>query len=92
MLPSVEVGWRLGSAARGRGLATEAGAAAVRYGFTDGGLNRIVSIYEPENVPSGKVMEHLGFTRFLTTHGPHGELLDVTELTRDAGRRQGAHG
>ena len=62
MLPSVEVGWRLAPAARGRGLATEAGAAAVRYGFTDGGLDRIVSIYEPENVPSGKVMERLGFS------------------------------
>jgi RimJ/RimL family protein N-acetyltransferase len=92
VLPSVEVGWRLGPAARGRGLATEAGAAAVRYGFTDVGLNRIVSIYEPENVPSGKVMEHLGFTRFLTTHGPDGELLDVTELTRDRWEALGAHG
>ena len=92
VLPSVEVGWRLGSAARGRGLATEAGAAALRYGFTDGGLNRIVSIYEPENVPSGKVMKHLGFTRFLTTHGPDGELLDVTELTRDRWEALGAHG
>jgi RimJ/RimL family protein N-acetyltransferase len=92
VLPSVEVGWRLGSAARGRGLATEAGAAAVRYGFTDGGLNRIVSIYEPENVASGKVMEHLGFTRFLTTRGPDGELLDVTELTRERWEALGAHG
>ena len=92
VLPSVEVGWRLAPAARGRGLATEAGAAAVRYGFTDGGLERIVSIYEPENVPSGKVMERLGFTRFLTTTGPRGELLDVTELTRADWEAQGAHG
>jgi RimJ/RimL family protein N-acetyltransferase len=92
VLPSVEVGWRLAPAARGRGLATEAGAAAVRYGFTDGGLSRIVSIYEPENVPSGKVMERLGFTRFLTTQGPRGELLDVTELTRGGWEALGARG
>ena len=46
----------------GRGLATEAGRAAVRWGFTEGGLERVVSLYEPENVASGKVMEHLGFT------------------------------
>lgn len=92
VLPSVEVGWRLAPAARGRGLATEAGAAAVRYGFTDGGLSRIVSIYEPENVPSGKVMERLGFTRFLTTQGPRGELLDVTELTREGWEALGARG
>ena len=64
----------------------------MRYGFTDGGLTRIVSIYEPENVPSGKVMEHLGFTRFLTTRGPRGELLDVTELSRAQWEAQGAHG
>jgi RimJ/RimL family protein N-acetyltransferase len=92
VLPSVEVGWRLAPGARGRGLATEAGAAAVRYGFTDGGLSRIVSIYEPENVPSGKVMEHLGFTHFLTTPGPSGELLDVTELTRERWEALEAHG
>jgi RimJ/RimL family protein N-acetyltransferase len=92
VLPSVEVGWRLAPAARGRGLATEAGAAAVRYGFTDGGLERIVSIYEPENVPSGKVMDRLGFTRFLTTSGPRGELLHVTELSRTQWEAQGDHG
>jgi RimJ/RimL family protein N-acetyltransferase len=83
ILPSVEVGWRLGSAYRGRGLATEAGRAAVDWGFTEGGLTRIVSIYEPENVASGKVMEHLGFTKFLSTRGQlNGEEIVVTELTR----------
>ena len=92
VLPSVEVGWLLAPAARGRGFATEAGAASVRYGFTDGGLSRIVSIYEPENVPSGKVMERLGFTHFLTTQGPRGEPLDVTELTRERWEAQDAGG
>jgi RimJ/RimL family protein N-acetyltransferase len=81
ILPAVEVGWRLGGAHRGRGLATEAGAAAVEWGFTDGGLERIVSIYEPENVASGKVMEHLGFTPCLRTTGNvQGEEIVVTEL------------
>jgi RimJ/RimL family protein N-acetyltransferase len=82
ILPAVEVGWRLSSAYWGRGLATEAGQAAVDWGFTEGGLTRIVSIYEPENVPSGKVMEHLGFTPYLTTTGEQrGEEMVVTELT-----------
>ena len=36
ILPAVEVGWRLSGPWRGRGLATEAGAAAVEFGFTDG--------------------------------------------------------
>jgi RimJ/RimL family protein N-acetyltransferase len=84
ILPAVEVGWRLGSPYRGRGLATEAGRAAVDWGFTEGGLTRIVSIFEPENVASGKVMEHLGFTKFLSTKGElTGEEIVVTELTRD---------
>jgi RimJ/RimL family protein N-acetyltransferase len=82
VLPAVEVGWRLSGPYRGRGLATEAGAAAVRWGFTEGGLTRLVSIYEPENIASGKVMEHLGFTPFLSTRHPEqGEDLIVTELT-----------
>jgi len=83
ILPAVEVGWRLSGPYRGRGLATEVGAAAVRFGFTAGGLDRIVSIYEPENVASGRVMERLGFTHWRTTTGPRGEEVAVTELTRD---------
>ena len=83
ILPAVEVGWRLSGPSRGRGLATEAGAAAVDYGFRAGGLTRIVSIYEPENVASGRVMEKLGFTHWLTTRGPRGEEVVVTALTRE---------
>ena len=82
VLPAVEVGWRLAGSSRGRGLATEAGRAAVDWGFSEGGLRRIVSIYEPENVASGKVMEHLGFHPFLTTTDPlRGMSVMVTELT-----------
>ena len=83
ILPAVEVGWRLAPAARGRGLATEAGAAALGWGFKEGGLDRVVSIYEPANVDSGQVMERLGFTHCLTaTTSPRGEEVVVTELTR----------
>jgi RimJ/RimL family protein N-acetyltransferase len=82
VLPAIEVGWRLSNAYWGMGLATEAGAAAVDFGFTTGGLDRIVSIYEPENVASGRVMDRLGFVRFLTTTGSRGEGLEVRELTR----------
>ena len=82
ILPAVEVGWRLSGPWRGRGLATEAGAAALEFGFTIGGLDRIVSIYEPENLASGKVMEHLGFEPYLTTTDPQrGIEVVVTELT-----------
>jgi RimJ/RimL family protein N-acetyltransferase len=95
ILPAVEVGWRLGGAHRGRGLATEAGAVAVDWGFAEGGLERIVSIYEPENIPSGRVMERLGFTHERTTSGPRGNTVHVMELTRpqwEAHARSDAHG
>jgi RimJ/RimL family protein N-acetyltransferase len=83
VLPAVEVGWRLAQAQWGFGLATEAGAAAVDWGFTAGGLDRIVSIYEPENVASGRVMARLGFTDWITTRvGEEGEEVAVTELSR----------
>jgi RimJ/RimL family protein N-acetyltransferase len=95
VLPAVEVGWRLAGSHRGRGLATEAGSAAVEWGFTKGGLERIVSIYEPENTPSGRVMERLGFTFERTTIGPaRGRTVRVMELTRERWEEQArsAHG
>ena len=46
ILPAIEVGWRLAAPFRGRGLATEAGAAALDFGFGPAGLERIVSIFE----------------------------------------------
>jgi len=61
ILPAVEVGWRLGSEHRGKGYATEAATAALDWGFDDLGLDEIVSIYEPDNLPSGRVMDRLGF-------------------------------
>jgi RimJ/RimL family protein N-acetyltransferase len=56
-------------------------------------LDRIVSIYEPENVASGKVMEHLGLVPYLTTtHPERGERMIVTELTRARWRARQAGG
>src|SRR5580704_8464436 len=93
ILPAVEVGWRLSGPYRGRGLATEAGAAALNWGFAGGELDRIVSIYEPENVASGKVMEHLVlFPYITTTHPERGETMIVTELTRARWRARQAGG
>ena len=93
ILPAVEVGWRLMSAYRGQGLATEVGSASVNWGFTEGGLERIVSIYEPENIPSERVMERLGFTHERTTTGSiHGKTVYVMELTRQQWEARRGHG
>jgi RimJ/RimL family protein N-acetyltransferase len=82
VLPAVEVGWRLGTAWRGRGYATEAATASLHWGFDDLGLDSVVSIFEPENVASGRVMDRLGFDAgFETTHPARGVPLVVRTLT-----------
>lgn len=90
ILPAVEVGWRLGQQFWGRGLATEAGRAWVRYGFDVLGLDSIVSIYEPENQASGAVMARLGFQLDRVATSPaHGVDLHVLALTRSRWERDG---
>jgi RimJ/RimL family protein N-acetyltransferase len=56
-----EVGWLIDTSWQGRGLATEAGEACLRYGFDELGYERVVSICTAENVASRRVMEKLGF-------------------------------
>jgi RimJ/RimL family protein N-acetyltransferase len=51
-----EVGWLIDTPWQGRGLATEAGAASIRYAFEHLGVERIVSICTPENASSRRVM------------------------------------
>jgi len=53
----------------GRGLATEAGHAVVRFGFTHLHLTRIVATVEVGNVVSVHIMEKLGFTLIGTEEG-----------------------
>lgn len=87
VLPAVEVGWRLHPDRWGRGLATEGGRASVRFGFEQLDLDRIISIFMPDNAASGRVMEKLGMTTFLTTTDPErGVALEVRQLTRSAWR------
>lgn len=60
VLPAVEIGWRLGRRFWGQGIATEAARAALDFGFTDRGLDRIVSIHQLGNDASGRIMQKLG--------------------------------
>ncbi len=60
--PEIEVGYRFVPAAWGRGYATEAAAAALRYGFDVAGLDEIVAVAYPENTASRRVMEKIGMT------------------------------
>jgi RimJ/RimL family protein N-acetyltransferase len=78
-----EVGWGLDPDRWGRGLATEAGAACVRWAFDILGKRRLVSICTPENAASRRVMEKLGFALLEEKQDPRlGLVLWVHALVR----------
>ncbi len=56
----MEIGWWLAPEYWEKGLATEAAIAAMSYGFEQLNLPRIVSIAQPSNQRSIRVMEKLG--------------------------------
>lgn len=66
---AVEVGWRLHRSAWGRGYATEAGRAALEYGFGGLGLAQIVAFIHPDNHRSLAVAGRLGLE--LSERIPH---------------------
>jgi Acetyltransferases, including N-acetylases of ribosomal proteins len=69
--PDPEVAWSIRRDLWNRGLATEAGAAALRFGFDQCGLTRIISLPAPANAPSVRVAEKLGLTfEKVATVGP----------------------
>lgn len=84
VLPAVEAGWRFARHVWGRGLATEAATAVVRFGFEDRGLERIVSIVQTGNAASERIVAKLGMTvARVTTDPASGRPLRVHHLTAD---------
>lgn len=59
-MPCVELGYRLARAHWGQGYATEAGRAALAFGFEQLGLDEVVSFTARLNLPSQAVMRRLG--------------------------------
>src|SRR5690349_5668673 len=57
--PAIEVGWRLARSVWGNGYATEAGRAALSFGFEEADLEEIVSFTTVANCRSRAVMERL---------------------------------
>jgi RimJ/RimL family protein N-acetyltransferase len=58
--PGLEVGWTLAREHWGKGYATEAGAASLRYAFEQVGSSRVISLIRPDNPASIRVAEKLG--------------------------------
>ena len=59
--PELEVGFHLLPAMWGRGYATEAARAAIRFAFDVVGVRRLYAGHHPENAASGAVLRKLGF-------------------------------
>ncbi|WUG76533.1 GNAT family N-acetyltransferase [Streptomyces sp. NBC_00457] len=84
VLPAVETGWRLGRSHWGQSLATEAAAAAVRFGFQDCVLDRIVSIAQVGNGASERNMAKLGMHPLRETVDPScGRRVRILALSSD---------
>jgi RimJ/RimL family protein N-acetyltransferase len=83
VMPAVEIGWRLDPSVWGRGLATEGALAVLAYGFDVLELQSVVSIYEPDNFASGRVMQHLAMQFDRNTVDPARDLpLRVYRLSK----------
>jgi RimJ/RimL family protein N-acetyltransferase len=78
----VEVGWVLAPAARGRGLATEAGRASLEWAFRDLDVPYVTAYISPTNSNSIAVAERLGMTS-LREDTLHGEPIVVYAVRRD---------
>jgi [ribosomal protein S5]-alanine N-acetyltransferase len=57
-----ELGYALGKEFWGKGYATEAARAVVRYGLKQANLSRIFAVVFPENEPSWRILKRLGFS------------------------------
>ncbi len=80
-VPCIEVGYFIVQACTGRGYATEAAHAMLRYAFTELGVERVELQCRADNVASQRVAERCGFTlegRFRRRHcKKSGTLVDV---------------
>jgi len=78
----IEVGYRLACRFWGRGLATEAARACLQYGFEQLGLERIVAVVQPANVPSKSVAAKIGMKHIKNAHFYNTDV-EYYAITRD---------
>ncbi len=80
--PSVEIGWRLGSAFWYKGYATEGAKASLQYGFEQCHLTEITAIAVPDNQRSLRVMDKIGLKRDISADFNHPRLPANHRLSR----------
>jgi RimJ/RimL family protein N-acetyltransferase len=61
--PDLEIGWSIDRPFWGRGYATEAADAALRYAMTERGAARVIAMIAPDNVRSQAVALKIGMRR-----------------------------
>lgn len=77
-----EIGWTFGREFWGNGYATEAALAALRWGFGELGLRRVISLIQRGNVASVRVAEKLGeLLEQEDVPGPFAATTDLYALT-----------
>jgi ribosomal-protein-alanine N-acetyltransferase len=72
----VELGYTLSRAAWGRGYATEAARAVLRWAFAGLGLERVVAVADPSNSASLRVLDKLGMRRLGTRYCYGAEMVE----------------
>jgi len=83
LMPTPEIGWFIDRDYWGQGLATEGAIAAIRFAFDELDIERLIGIYNAQNLASGRVMEKIGMTFWKETPHPRfGFPLRVYEINR----------
>jgi RimJ/RimL family protein N-acetyltransferase len=85
--PDIELAYTLARGVWGRGYATEAAAAALKWGFGVLDLARIVGVTYPENVASQRVLEKVGMRRLGLRHCYGADLVEYALGADEHGAR-----
>lgn len=92
--PALEIGWTLGRPYWGKGYASEAAEAAIRFAFLTQPVDRLISCIDPDNIASQAVARRVGETKGEFTHlrtGGQNHPVDIWAITRDEWlRRRGS--
>jgi RimJ/RimL family protein N-acetyltransferase len=80
--PDVELAYAFGKAFWGKGIASEAARACLRYGFESAGLDHILALAETDNLASQRVMQKIGMQHQGTTDRYYNHLLVLYLLRR----------
>ena len=88
--PLVEVAYALGKAWWGQGIAAEAAAACLRYGFETAELPQILSRAVPENTASQGVMQKIGMQLHGVTTEYYSASLVLYKLEREKWQADGS--